>query len=1213
MEASAPPTRGGTGGHFPFDGASHIKMGNHLPSVANAAPNGLAVVEDYHSYCPLTRLADVYIFWWNSVRKTLINRDEFDELFGSMTGLTDGHFQVFADESIGLVPFLEVLFTMVCFANDSIAHKYTFLMKLKVLYSQQQHKQGQQGQQTNSAVNYTTPVSDMVVDSAYVFETWYTVLCGLRKVFRLRPVEFLEVQRYVETNVEEMNKRVRAFDLAEKKQKRYRTLHEVTVGELYELCLDLKDVSAYFGAFDELCHHVAVHRDHIRRFRTGDSVADVAISKRAVCEYVRVEMENERARNAAAAAALGRSVAAEAFTARAQARARHPLWSLVVLDTCNEGWYAPPPALWADSPAFRALEGLIACGRDAVAVYTRPAEAAHEPTEPPGGGGRGARPHGRRVDRDTDRAVQYGRLFAIVDDFALLHWVAECCPESMRVAALAEEAERRQRAGDDDASRRAFVDAYPDAALLVGMPTTRPPCANTGRLQALVSTAEAAAAAAAAAAAVGGAGAGKAGSGGLIVLSTASADADAHAHARSLEEARRRREGTLWALAAEAAVGTSLQGVATGLLAPAAGAYLPRSARDILQTDDYVHQVVARFARGERHVAVAESAAHPLAVTHVVTGQDLVAFLRAHGQEVAGQAVFTPVAALAVMKRPLCLSPGTCLGEAMLRMASWGADAAVVLHPTTGKFAGVLCARQAVRQLWFRSRYTAHRAEAERAAAEAAAAAEEAAREAELNVWVTQRRGGIDADDNEGGDGEGAAGGRRPSGQPLLGAVSEARPLGPAAASMSQAPLARLASQEGIQKGSGTGTASRADLGHGDSRVHVGAQGTGHHHASGMPLAQAVGHRGGVQASHSLMPRATAAAVVAEAARLPADAGRRTQASAVALPRPAAASVARLHIQPSRVGLGHGPGPRPPPGVSTAQMHAPSALSSRAVLPGTANPNPQPYHQNDRDHQHHPQDLEAPEPSPRPEDDADSFSSLADGLRAQHEAGALGGAPFDPAAYDPAAFAALEGPLAAWAGLGLDLTDGAFFGPHFGLAAAAAAEADAEAPVDVAEPTVVAGTVAAPALAPSLAVAVPKPSASAFAVNKPGNAKKGMKGNASLAAGSPPGGPVKTGRPRPGKVKTAAKVEAEAAKEDAGAAFSDLFGAWGLVLPTDHLMCALDAMHRTQRTRAFVVTAAGDPVGVVSLQGICQLLVAQEDRLKRKEMLRQVKDNRSYL
>ena len=105
-----------------------------------------------------------------------------------------------------------------------------------------------------------------------------------------------------------------------------------------------------------------------------------------------------------------------------------------------------------------------------------------------------------------------------------------------------------------------------------------------------------------------------------------------------------------------------------------------------------------------------------------------------------------------------------------------------------------------------------------------------------------------------------------------------------------------------------------------------------------------------------------------------------------------------------------------------------------------------------------------------------------------------------------------------------------------------------------------------------------------------------------------------------------------------------------------------DAMHRTGRTRAFVVTEQGQPVGVVSLQDICQgnddqsinqlsinpsidqpypallfphiikptltthltlicldmacrdiaELLAHEDRHKRMEMLRQIKENRAF-
>ena len=261
-----------------------------------------------------------------------------------------------------------------------------------------------------------------------------------------------------------------------------------------------------------------------------------------------------------------------------------------------------------------------------------------------------------------------------------------------------------------------------------------------------------------------------------------------------------------------------------------------------------------------------------------------------------------------------------------------------------------------------------------------------------------------------------------------------------------------------------------------------------------------------------------------------------------------------------------------------------------------------------------PEDANAPE-SAAAEAPPDPYVVLVDGLRTRYEeTGALDDAPFNPAIYDPAAFAALEAPLAAWEGLGLDLTDGSFFGPRGQEGAAAAAS---EAPAPAVAVAVTTGTVApAPTLA--LAVPVPKPPAAVAAAPKVAvRPKLPAKGNGPPGSGGPAGGAANAGRPRPGRKKHAAKVEVEAAKVDGQAARRAAFAAfteeWGLVLPTDSLMCALDAMYRTQRKRAFVVTAEGDPVGVVSLQGICQMLVAQEDLLKRKEMLRQVKDNRSYL
>jgi len=58
-------------------------------------------------------------------------------------------------------------------------------------------------------------------------------------------------------------------------------------------------------------------------------------------------------------------------------------------------------------------------------------------------------------------------------------------------------------------------------------------------------------------------------------------------------------------------------------------------------------------------------------------------------------------------------------------------------------------------------------------------------------------------------------------------------------------------------------------------------------------------------------------------------------------------------------------------------------------------------------------------------------------------------------------------------------------------------------------------------------------------------------------------------------------------------------------------MCALDAMHHTKRSRAFVVNTRGEAVGVVTLLDICRELVTLESQLKIARFDRAVKEEKN--
>ena len=350
------------------------------PSIVNAYH--LAWLEEYHTNCVLSRLADVFVFWYNSVNKKLISKDDFDVLFGSIPGLSEGHFDLYADDSIGRAPFHDILFTMILFANDSMRHKIFFLMKLKFLCSSRES--------CLTVTTGNTPPDALIIDSTYIYETFYAALCGLQHVFNIRIPEHVELQRIWEVNIEEMNKRNRTFDLLEKKKKQYRNLYELTISELYDLCLDMKDCSNYLGAIEEICDHLLTYKHHISALKKlydvnkhdtnmtmatpigSHSTDDRCISKSSICAYMLKETEvkakqaldklligqglsisntstNSNTTNANTNTNMGKGQQpCELFSQRMERYQRHPLWDFVVLDLSNASWQEDAPRTWHD-------------------------------------------------------------------------------------------------------------------------------------------------------------------------------------------------------------------------------------------------------------------------------------------------------------------------------------------------------------------------------------------------------------------------------------------------------------------------------------------------------------------------------------------------------------------------------------------------------------------------------------------------------------------------------------------------------------------------------------------------------------------------------------------------------------------------------------------------------------------------------------------------
>jgi hypothetical protein len=68
----------------------------------------------------------------------------------------------------------------------------------------------------------------------------------------------------------------------------------------------------------------------------------------------------------------------------------------------------------------------------------------------------------------------------------------------------------------------------------------------------------------------------------------------------------------------------------------------------------------------------------------------------------------------------------------------------------------------------------------------------------------------------------------------------------------------------------------------------------------------------------------------------------------------------------------------------------------------------------------------------------------------------------------------------------------------------------------------------------------------------------------------------------------------------------------GAILPTDNLLNALDAMLHTHKTRTYVLTEVGEPIGVITIENLCRDLIAQERGESCSNHVGMLRDNTSY-
>lgn len=562
------------------------------PSIDNASY--LEKLFEYR-YCSLSRLGDIFLYWNKSVKKLKLEKDEFDALFGLILSDMDSHYQIFRDVESGLCSFHEVLYTMALFCDDKLASKFKFLIGLK-------HKTGKEISSTEA-----------MIDSAYVFDTFYMVLLGLQKHFKIVMPEKVAVIRFAEIN----------FDVYIKHRRNSQMVYsflgndkidsvELNILEVYEMFQDMSESSEYIGSIEDICKYLRLEEDKARE---------------QLCDgHIKSQLDKQH----------------NPFSLKMMNIKRNPLWSFVVMDLAEESWLDEMPILSSEDEIFRVMEKLVLSKRSSLTIFKKKEFL------------------GQRRQSQWQSSVKQPvnvprkvlelkkELFAIVDLFTIMVWIAECCPESMKVKALIEEQDERNNTTDKNDTIIENIDKGLEIKQIEVIPQILIPFINNGRLKHIFSD-----------------------------LSTKNETEKEFLNDILFAEARNKREGEFWSSLGEAFAYSTVRHAVNGKFL--LNTVFPVSARsleddgidymgsgykrnDVLQTDNYMYHVIERVAKGYRSIPVAESISSYSSTTHVISRESVVSFLRTNASVIFGEKMFTPVVATGLMRKPLCISGQEPLG-----------------------------------------------------------------------------------------------------------------------------------------------------------------------------------------------------------------------------------------------------------------------------------------------------------------------------------------------------------------------------------------------------------------------------------------------------------------------------------------------------------------------------------------------------------------------
>jgi hypothetical protein len=121
--------------------------------------------------------------------------------------------------------------------------------------------------------------------------------------------------------------------------------------------------------------------------------------------------------------------------------------------------------------------------------------------------------------------------------------------------------------------------------------------------------------------------------------------------------------------------------------------------QDVLQTDQFLFNVIDMVARGYRNVPLAASRVRPYSVSHVISCADVAAFLRLYPKECMGRLATTSVLDSGLMRLPLVVSMDLNYGSAIQHLKEFKVDTAAIID-ADGRWVGRLDCRSAAIMWW---------------------------------------------------------------------------------------------------------------------------------------------------------------------------------------------------------------------------------------------------------------------------------------------------------------------------------------------------------------------------------------------------------------------------------------------------------------------------------------------------------------------------------